>query len=508
MFQAADRSPLKMPGKRYCLLCILVCLALVDLSRRLLLSRSLYDLNLAVGARLATLDAPRPTDRILIFAPHPDDETIATGAYIQQAVAAGADVRVAVVTNGEYPDMSVVVSERTLRRRPAEFIRLGDARQRETLAAMSYLGLPADHVIFLGYPNGYLDQMWSPLHWPLDRPILSVRTRTTRSPYANSYTPNTPYCGQAVLDDVERLLLSFRPTVVIAPHPNDLHLDHWSTGAFVRAALEQLRLDHHPFADTCQVYTYLVHRNHWPVPRGYKPWLTLEPPASLLALGTTDWRFLPVSLAQTIDKHHATTLYHTQGGGIDPLLDAFSRATELFGIVPVSFWPAGKIVSPTLAIQDTQHDLDLAARRAYADIAQVTLFRRDAVLVADVVTRGVPGAKVGYHLSLHVGAADPSRGAIAVLDWTANSVQGMLLRGGALNRIPPDRIRYSTSGRLMRVQLPWLIPDDVPAYFIVRAWSTADPRVLDQTAFTTFRVGEPSRLSPPMHVPRRDGKPL
>ncbi|MDE1886478.1 MAG: PIG-L family deacetylase, partial [Xanthomonadaceae bacterium] len=37
-----------------------------------------------------------PTDRILIVAPHPDDESIATGGLIQAARAGGAAVRVIV----------------------------------------------------------------------------------------------------------------------------------------------------------------------------------------------------------------------------------------------------------------------------------------------------------------------------------------------------------------------------------------------------------------------------
>ncbi len=39
------------------------------------------------------------TDRLLVFAPHPDDETLATGELIQTALAAGASVRVIFATD-------------------------------------------------------------------------------------------------------------------------------------------------------------------------------------------------------------------------------------------------------------------------------------------------------------------------------------------------------------------------------------------------------------------------
>jgi N-acetyl-1-D-myo-inositol-2-amino-2-deoxy-alpha-D-glucopyranoside deacetylase len=41
------------------------------------------------------------SDRLLILAPHPDDESIATGGLIQVARGVGAAVRVIVLTDGD-----------------------------------------------------------------------------------------------------------------------------------------------------------------------------------------------------------------------------------------------------------------------------------------------------------------------------------------------------------------------------------------------------------------------
>ena len=39
--------------------------------------------------------------RVMMFAPHPDDESLAAGIFLQRAVAAGANVRVIYATDGE-----------------------------------------------------------------------------------------------------------------------------------------------------------------------------------------------------------------------------------------------------------------------------------------------------------------------------------------------------------------------------------------------------------------------
>ena len=46
-------------------------------------------------------EALRPSARILILAPHPDDESLGTGGLIQQALAAGAALRVLFITDGD-----------------------------------------------------------------------------------------------------------------------------------------------------------------------------------------------------------------------------------------------------------------------------------------------------------------------------------------------------------------------------------------------------------------------
>ena len=79
----------------------------------------------------------------LVVAPHPDDETLGCGATIARARHAGIPVHVVLVTDGSghppaFPDRALLVS----------------LRRDETLAACGILGVPASHVVFLGFPDG------------------------------------------------------------------------------------------------------------------------------------------------------------------------------------------------------------------------------------------------------------------------------------------------------------------------------------------------------------------
>ena len=58
-------------------------------------------MRLAADARMEAMKPSLeflPDDRVLVLAPHPDDEVLATGGLIQQALAAGAALRVIVAT--------------------------------------------------------------------------------------------------------------------------------------------------------------------------------------------------------------------------------------------------------------------------------------------------------------------------------------------------------------------------------------------------------------------------
>jgi LmbE family N-acetylglucosaminyl deacetylase len=267
-------------------------------------------------------------NRVLIFAPHNDDEILAAGGLIQRYVESEVPVKVAVLTNGDGQ----------IRRPPflpfprADFVKLGYRRQNETLEAMDYLGLNEEDVEFFGYPDRGLSQMWTN-HWGRNQLYYSKYTKTDHSPYDNSYTEQAPYCGSAVAKDVKELMLEFEPDLVFLPHPNDSHPDHWATNGFVLYGLERLKSEGYEQFDDVTMLSYLVHSVKFPWPRGQFLEASLTEPANLKELDT-EWVDVPLDFRERLHKLRAIGKYRTQNQLMRKYLASFARANELFGVVP------------------------------------------------------------------------------------------------------------------------------------------------------------------------------
>ena len=102
-------------------------------------------------ATLPWADLPAITAgrRILVLAPHPDDESLGCGGLIIQAVQAGLDVHVAILTDGSR-------SHPNSKTHPAA--RLKSVREAEAAAAVAILGVARDHLWFMEYPDGSAPQ--------------------------------------------------------------------------------------------------------------------------------------------------------------------------------------------------------------------------------------------------------------------------------------------------------------------------------------------------------------
>src|SRR5262249_25752844 len=98
---------------------------------------------------------PNPVEwkRVMVFAPHPDDETLATGGLLQQVIAIGGEIRVVFATDGDNNPWPQRVSERRWQISLADRLRWGERRRAEALSALAHLGVPASSARFLGYPD-------------------------------------------------------------------------------------------------------------------------------------------------------------------------------------------------------------------------------------------------------------------------------------------------------------------------------------------------------------------
>lgn len=98
---------------------------------------------LAATARLPRWRARVPGRRVVVVAPHPDDETLGVGGTVGMLAAAGAAITIVCATDGEAAPTSLSAEE------------LADRRRRELRHAVRHLA-PDAQVLRLGLPDGHL----------------------------------------------------------------------------------------------------------------------------------------------------------------------------------------------------------------------------------------------------------------------------------------------------------------------------------------------------------------
>src|SRR5437588_7986988 len=91
--------------------------------------------------------------RLMLIAPHPDDEALACSIILQRAVRTDAPIRVIYATDGDDNPWPQRVLERKWRLNTADRKRWGKLRRAEALAALRVLGVRAPDAHFLALPD-------------------------------------------------------------------------------------------------------------------------------------------------------------------------------------------------------------------------------------------------------------------------------------------------------------------------------------------------------------------
>jgi N-acetyl-1-D-myo-inositol-2-amino-2-deoxy-alpha-D-glucopyranoside deacetylase len=160
---------------------------------------------------------PPTFDRTLVIAPHPDDESIATGGLLQRVIAAGGTVRVVFVTDGDNNPWPLRFLKKKLRITDADRAEWGALRREESRHALTVLGATAESATFLGYPDRMLARM--------------ARAGDVRAG-----------------DAITRAIADFAPSLLVVPSSFDLHADHRTIAWFA-----------HSVTPRPNIVTYLVH---------------------------------------------------------------------------------------------------------------------------------------------------------------------------------------------------------------------------------------------------------
>ena len=271
--------------------------------------------------------APVPGDRILVLAPHPDDETLGCGGIIQKAVALGVPVRVVFLTYGDDNEWSFLIYRRHPVILPRAVENMGLVRDAEAHGAAARLGLHDGQLTFLGYPDHSVESIWYD-HWNGCPPAVGHLSRARQVPYPDAYRPGAPYTGEDIIKDLEAVLREFRPTKVFLSHPADRHPDHRSLYVFTRVALWDLEGE----IGRPRLFPYLVHFGGWPQHGGLHEALRLDPPPALR--DAVRWTSEALDEREAEVKLEALRQHKSQHESGAYFLDAFVRANELFGDFP------------------------------------------------------------------------------------------------------------------------------------------------------------------------------
>jgi LmbE family N-acetylglucosaminyl deacetylase len=275
----------------------------------------------ALAADLDTLRL-KPHENIVIVAPHPDDEVLACGGLIQQALALGDSVWVVYVTSGDGSWPSAWKVTGNLFPGPKDYLDLGRARMAEARAGAGILGLGTAHLVFLGYPDGQLDELVFEHHFDVES-VRSSHTGVSSSPYFQS---RYGYRGASIAADLYDQLARCRADRVFFPHPLDAHPDHWATAAVLPAIREFWRqAEPREFPST---YHYLVHRPSYP-DGCLSQTDELRPPEELEGTGHS-WYTLPVAAPEAEKKLAAVRCHWSQHVTLGPDMDALVAGNELF----------------------------------------------------------------------------------------------------------------------------------------------------------------------------------
>ena len=360
---------------------------------------------------------------LLVIAPHPDDETLAAGGIIQQALATGVDVKVIVVTNGDGQALAPLALHMDLLPRPKDYIADGKHRQVETLNSLKTLGLSSSSISFLDYPDGQLNQLWLD-NWITACPLRARFTRSTRSPYPQSDIIENSYCGKNLISEFQANLEKFKPDLILLPHPNDEHADHRATTSFMMMALTLERPLDPEYTPT--VMGYLVHYGYFPQPRGWHQNSVVLPPVSLSG-AENKWKRIDLTPDQIKIKGQAIRAYPSQLRLLGSFLPSFARSDEIFAIVDIldisplafnslSLSESGMIQSPTFPepIEESARQFVIGG----ADLVSLNVARLGSHLWLTAETRSplLPGLKYRLRVKL-------SDGETRVVTWPGSAIR-------------------------------------------------------------------------------------
>lgn len=216
----------------------------------------------------ASLAQERPLDvgrgeRLLVLAPHPDDESLSSAGLIQEVLAHGGSVRAVVVTSGDAYVDAVKLDTGKKRLTASDYLAFGEKRLQESRQAARLLGNGFLHLDMLGFSDGAI---YSALvsHWRRNRPFRSDFTGFDHVPYRDSVDWGHAQDGKDLLNELVAILQDTQPTMISFPDVMEDDSDHAGLGMFALLAVHEWLMQSATVRVHPKMLAYLVHWPHWP----------------------------------------------------------------------------------------------------------------------------------------------------------------------------------------------------------------------------------------------------
>ena len=282
-----------------------------------------FDNHRALNAQLPDLPELTETDRLLVIAPHPDDESLCCGGLLARAAKRGIAAKIAFITNGDGSRTGQIFKMlREPLARDNDLFSIAQHRQIEAIRALQNLGLSESDAAFFGFPDGGLTAI---TRMSADEIYWAPTTRRNHVAYPRAYAPGARYLREVLFDLTAQLIREFRPTWLLTGHARDTHPDHAATHPLAVEATRRANLQTAP-----RIAQYLVHLGVWPVPNGLHADLNIAPPAALLKRG--NWHSLELKSDEIAAKLRAIESYDSQLVSLPRYLRAFARRNEIFDL--------------------------------------------------------------------------------------------------------------------------------------------------------------------------------
>jgi purine nucleosidase len=207
--------------------------------------------------------APPTQLDLLVFAPHPDDEVLGCAGVILQALEEQKRVGIVILTSGDgFPKAASIVTNKSQDQlTSAEFLRLAAERQQQSLDSLAILGVPKANLMFLGYPDSGLTEIYRGQGTLALRQKFADKNHTYGimvSDYHSAIHGHpAPYTRTSILADIADIIEICKPKEIYVTHEMDRHPDHRAAHWFVRDAARVAGY-------RGKLFTYVVHGKEQP----------------------------------------------------------------------------------------------------------------------------------------------------------------------------------------------------------------------------------------------------